>query len=509
MPLLTEEELTPPLAAQEAALLGVTLHNQGKSGDGIKPETIRRANSIANGEPQSEQWVTSEAPAWFARHEGDWEEGVDDVPGSESPGYVAWLLWGGEPAAEWTEEMQQLYLVRRAKEQGTALTPGTSAMAIDPAHMQALVKGTPKLPVPGALNVVHIEGPLYPMDYLGARLELKRAQLQGEKVVVLHVDSPGGYVAGVRETRRAIARAQEAGIYVVAYVSGMAASAALWLAAAADEVVLSPLAQAGSVGVVVTLARDSEDGDTVEVVSSQTPRKRGSTNDSEYMSALQGRVDKLATVMLGEIAADRGVSVEQLGDGSVYSAEDAVARGLADRIAVEADDWMFLGGNMPNDYQRRVRSATAPASTNGGAEEALDMSEQNKTAEAVDNAALAQVEQLQAELAAARAQLEETAQAAATVKAELQKRDAEKMVDGFVAQGRVPQAKRGEWVERACRMGIDEVAGMLADLSPIVAVAAPIGHGSAAADVVSDDPRAAEVRRANDMLARVRAGRGA
>ena len=68
MPLLTEEELTPPVSVQEAALKGVALHEAGKSGDGIKPETIRRANSIANGEPQSEQWVTSEAPAWFARH---------------------------------------------------------------------------------------------------------------------------------------------------------------------------------------------------------------------------------------------------------------------------------------------------------------------------------------------------------------------------------------------------------------------------------------------------------
>jgi hypothetical protein len=141
--------------------------------------------------------------------------------------------------------------------------------------------------------------------------------------------------------------------------------------------------------------------------------------------------------------------------------------------------------------------------------EALDMSEQNKAAEAVDNAALAQVEQLQAELHAVREQLEEAATAAATATAALQKRDAEKMVEGFVAQGRVPQAKRSEWVERACRMGIDEVAGMLADLSPIVAVAAPVGHGGAAADAVSDDPRSAEVRRANDMLARFRAGRGA
>jgi hypothetical protein len=77
-----------------------------------------------------------------------------------------------------------------------------------------------------------------------------------------------------------------------------------------------------------------------------------------------------------------------------------------------------------------------------------------------------------------------------------------------VVGGRIPQAKRGEWVERAMRMGIDEVAGMLADLSPIVAVAAPVGHGGAAADAVNEDPRVAEVRRANDMLARVRAGRG-
>ncbi len=137
------------------------------------------------------------------------------------------------------------------------------------------------------------------------------------------------------------------------------------------------------------------------------------------------------------------------------------------------------------------------------------MSEQNKAAEAVETAALAQVEQLQAELNAVRVQLEEAATAAATATAELQKRDAEKMVDTFVHQGRVPQAKRGEWVERACRMGIDEVAGMLADLSPIVAVAAPVGHGGAAADAVSDDPRSADVRRANDMLARFRAGRGA
>ena len=507
MPLLSTEELTPPEAVQREALKGVALHEAGKSGDGIKPETIRRANSIANGEPQSEQWVTSEAPAWFARHESDWEEGVDDVEGAESPGYVAWLLWGGDAGSEWVEEMQQLYLVRRAQEEGSVPSPGVSALAVEPSHLASMAQAKGKRYIEGALGTMHVDGPLYPIDYYSMRLDLKRAQLQGEKVMVMHVDSPGGYVAGVRETRRAIARAQEQGIYVVAYVSGMAASAALWLAAAADEVVLSPLAQAGSVGVVVTLARDGEEGSTVEVVSSQTPRKRASTNDSDYIAALQRRVDQLAGIMLGEIATDRGVAVESLGDGSVYGAEDAVARGLADRIATEADDWMFLGGSMPLDYQRRVRSVTAAASTSDGRMEA-PMGDVNETAQAVDNAALGEVERLQAELHAAREQLQAIQDAAHKAQDELLRRDAVAMVETHVVGGRIPQAKRGEWVERAMRMGIDEVAGMLADLSPIVAVAAPVGHGGAAADAANEDPRVAEVRRANDMLARVRAGRG-
>ena len=118
----------------------------------------------------------------------------------------------------------------------------------------------------------------------------------------------------------------------------------------------------------------------------------------------------------------------------------------------------------------------------------------------------AQVEALTKELDAMRAQLEAAATSAATATAELQKRDAERMVEAHVSAGRIPQARRGEWVERAVRLGVEEVGAMLSDLSPIVAVASPVGHGGAAADVeqVKQDPRAAEVARANDMLSRFR-----
>jgi hypothetical protein len=136
--------------------------------------------------------------------------------------------------------------------------------------------------------------------------------------------------------------------------------------------------------------------------------------------------------------------------------------------------------------------------------EALDMSEEKKALDA-------QVEALKTELDAVRAQLEAAATSAATATAELQKRDAERMVETHVSAGRIPQARRGEWVERAVRLGVEEVGAMLSDLSPIVAVASPVGHGGAAADVetVKMNPREAEVARANDMLARFRGLKGA
>ena len=69
----------------------------------------------------------------------------------------------------------------------------------------------------------------------------------------------------------------------------------------------------------------------------------------------------------------------------------------------------------------------------------------------------AQVEALTKELDAVRAQLEAAAAAAQSATAELQKRDAERMVETHVSAGRIPQARRGEWVERAVRLGVEEV----------------------------------------------------
>ncbi len=66
--------------------------------------------------------------------------------------------------------------------------------------------------------------------------------------VILDVDSPGGQVGGVEELAREIyqARGQKP---VTAIANGLAASAAYWIATAADEFVVTPSGQVGSIGV--------------------------------------------------------------------------------------------------------------------------------------------------------------------------------------------------------------------------------------------------------------------
>ena len=105
---------------QSAAARGLRLHEAGKSGDGIAPATVRDAVRMARREELSEDKVRR-MPAWFARHEGDWTPGTDDQPGDETPGYVAWLLWGGDPGRAWAERKVR-ELDRAAAEEDRTMT---------------------------------------------------------------------------------------------------------------------------------------------------------------------------------------------------------------------------------------------------------------------------------------------------------------------------------------------------------------------------------------------------
>lgn len=88
---LRETSLIAPAFMATSARRGLKLHEEGHSGDGLMPATVRDARRMANNEPLSEDKWRRIAP-WIARHIVD----LDAIEGDEiTAGLVSMLLWGG------------------------------------------------------------------------------------------------------------------------------------------------------------------------------------------------------------------------------------------------------------------------------------------------------------------------------------------------------------------------------------------------------------------------------
>ncbi len=150
------------------------------------------------------------------------------------------------------------------------------------------------------------------------------------KAIVLDVDSPGGEAAGINEFAEMIQAAKKP---VVAYVGNCAASAALWIASAANEVVVNETAELGSLGVVFGY-RPSE-SKIVEIVSTASPKKRLDPGSKEGRAEIQGRADDLAGIFISQVAKYREVTEEKVksdfGQGGMMIAAKAIKAGMADR----------------------------------------------------------------------------------------------------------------------------------------------------------------------------------
>jgi len=96
--------LSAPEFMRANAKRGLKYHEEGLSGDGLKPQTVEDARSMASGDVTEEKW--RKIAPWIARHLVDLEaEGVAE--GDITAGMVAHLLWGsGTTKAAATRAMQ-------------------------------------------------------------------------------------------------------------------------------------------------------------------------------------------------------------------------------------------------------------------------------------------------------------------------------------------------------------------------------------------------------------------
>jgi signal peptide peptidase SppA len=168
------------------------------------------------------------------------------------------------------------------------------------------------------------------------------------KGVVLDIDSPGGNVAGVPEAVGAIRDVQAAGKPVSAVAHHWAASAAYWLASAADELVVTPSGEVGSIGVYVYHEDISKRldmlGVTPTLIKAGPNKAEGHPAfplGEDAVAHVQARVDDYYAMFVKDVAKGRGVPVgavrEQFGGGRMVGAQEAVRLGMADRVGSLAD----------------------------------------------------------------------------------------------------------------------------------------------------------------------------
>lgn len=193
-------------------------------------------------------------------------------------------------------------------------------------------------------GIIHVLGPIFTYDNMYTALgygvsiqdlstKIDSAVKSGAKRLIFVFDSPGGQLTGISDLARKIKAVK---VPKVAYIYGLCASAAYWLASAADVIVASDTAMVGSIGVVVTV--DKHGTDAIEyITNSKSPYKRLDLSNDEHRSKLVKLLDALADIFVESVAVNRKTTKEVVerdyGQGTILVAGDALKVGMIDKIS--------------------------------------------------------------------------------------------------------------------------------------------------------------------------------
>ena len=214
------------------------------------------------------------------------------------------------------------------------------------------------------------------------------------KSILLNIFSPGGYVYGVEAAANLVyaARGQKP---ITAYTDSLIASAAYWLASAADKIVVgSETAEVGSIGVYAVHFDYTEAlaAEGIKVTEITTGEFKGLGSPYAALSAedkklLQADSNYVYTRFVNTVARNRGMAVEAVlksANGLTFYGSEAIKLGLADSI---------------NTFQEVLAMTTKVESPTAEDEEAKR--KQKEEAENADKAQLqARNSELEAQLAA-------------------------------------------------------------------------------------------------------------
>ncbi len=156
--------------------------------------------------------------------------------------------------------------------------------------------------------------------------------------MVLVVDSPGGQVTGTDLLAEAISSSTKP---VIAFIDGLAASAAYWIIAGADKIIASSdLDRIGSIGTMLMVedlrpALEQSGVKFHEVYASLSTDKNAEFNEvleGKYENYRENVLDVINQKFLASIRSNRPQVDESALTGKIFFASDAIKMGLVDEI---------------------------------------------------------------------------------------------------------------------------------------------------------------------------------
>lgn len=288
-----------------------------------------------NPHPQQATWLPETAACW-SNHLGFW---------------CIEPFWFGRAVTAYKEGLWQPRRSTRSQslfdgflspEQVRALEEGEiPIMAAERRGYEVTKQGTAIIPLMGPLT----KAGSYKFDGTSSvrtRRALRMAATDEEVGnILLHIDSPGGHVAGIEALAGEVAslRGRKP---IVAHIDDLGASAAYWVASQADAIYANATSEIGSLGTIAVVEDTSGRMDRLGVkvhVISTGPYKgvgvEGAPLSDTALAYLKERIDAINGHFMTAVRTGRRYTDEQLAqvsDGRVHIASTAQSLGLIDRV---------------------------------------------------------------------------------------------------------------------------------------------------------------------------------
>ena len=173
---------------------------------------------------------------------------------------------------------------------------------------------------------------------IGDAIDAMAANPEVEKVA-FQIASPGGTVTGVEELANKV-RSLSLAKPTLAYTDSEMASAAYWIASAADRVISSPSATVGSIGVYLAIPDYSKAAEMagIKMVVIKSGKFKGAGIEGTSLNAdqvenLQASVDSIHADFKAAVSMKRKMVKADAMEGQTFSGKQAAQQGLVTGLA--------------------------------------------------------------------------------------------------------------------------------------------------------------------------------